>query len=70
MPGQHALHALDRPEEIRYLMLGQICQAEAPLQGADEHMARKERLQIHHCETVGGLEEDLVRFVFCLGSLC
>lgn len=63
MPRQHALDLLDGGEQVCYFCGGEVCESLGGAQGADEHVAWEERLEVHEGEGEGGCEEDLVGYL-------
>lgn len=60
MPGEHALHALDRGEQVRQLGGREVRQPLVRARGADEDVAGEEGLEVDEGEGVLGGEEDLL----------
>lgn len=59
MAGQHALDPLDGGEEVCHLGGGQVREAQVRPQGADEHVAWQQGLEVDEGEGMGGCQEDL-----------
>lgn len=59
LSGQEPLGELDRAEQVGCLGWGEVREAEMRLNGADECMAREQRLEIDQSEAVLRLQEHL-----------